>query len=216
MEREKVVATAEMVKSFAIGFIGICFVSMGATYFEEQTVYQVPRILSPVFNIFGNVGLAIGMIILGILLIVYGFNKWAKFSQKKMLYPVIAIPVLILSIFLAFSVDLFKDNDNKKGLTSEESRNVQIDEILKMERPEFKNENAKKFLSDFDVILKQFEENVKTENEPGIQDSEEAYIAWLVRSVQVLEELNNDDKSKLSAYMAQLAFKWNDVREMNN
>ena len=213
MEREKVVTTAEKVKALAIGFIGICIISNGATYFEEQAMYHVPRILLPVFNVFGNVGLAIGMVILGLVALIYGFIKWAQFSRNKMLYPIIAVPVLILGIFLSFYVGLFKDRDERNGLTREESRNAQIDEIRNMEKPEFKNEVVEKFLSDFDVIFKQFEENVKAGDEQGKQDSEAAYLTWIGSSVQAFAELGNEDKGKLSAYMAQLAFKWNDVRE---
>ena len=45
MEKEQIVAVAEKIKPFAIGFIGICVTSMGATYFEEHAIYRVPRIL---------------------------------------------------------------------------------------------------------------------------------------------------------------------------
>ena len=214
MEKEKIVANAEIVKSFAIGFIGICFTSIGATYFEEQAVYRVPRILLPVFDILGNVGLAVCMIVLGIGFIFYGFTKWKKYSQKKMLYPIIVVPTLILVIFLAFFADIFKDRDNKKELTGEEMRDKQIDEIRKMEKPDFKNKKVEEFLSEFDIILKKYEENVRAKNEQGIQDSEEAYSEWMGRSGQIFEGLDNDDKVKLSAYMAQLAFKWHDTRNL--
>ena len=54
MEKGQIVNGAEKVKAFAIGFIGVCFISMGASYFEEQAAYRVPHILLPVFHILGN------------------------------------------------------------------------------------------------------------------------------------------------------------------
>ena len=67
------------------------------------------------------------MIILGLGLIVYEFIKRKKFSQKPVLYPIIALPVLVLGIYLAFSAGAFEDRN--KRLTDEERRNEQIEKI---------------------------------------------------------------------------------------
>ena len=120
MEKEQIVIIAEKIKAFAIGLIGICFTSMGATYFEEQAIYRVPRILLPIFDMLGNVGLAIVMIILGLGMIVYGFLKWKKFSQRPMLYLIIATIALVLSLYLSFAVGTFKDSSER---TTEKQNN---------------------------------------------------------------------------------------------
>ena len=211
MEKERIVIVAEKVKSFAIGFIGICFTSMGATYFEEQAIYRVPRILLPIFNTLGNIGLAIAMIVLGVGLVMYGFAKWRKVSQKTLIYPIIAIPALAISVYLAFSVGAFKDKSER--LSGDEQRSEQIEAIKSMDKPDFKNEAVEKHLSEFDQIFDEYKKNVLAKNEQGIIDSEEKYMAWLSRASQVFQELDNNGKSELATYMAQLAFKWNDARE---
>ena len=212
MEKEQIAVIAEKVKAFAMGLIGICFVSMGATYFEEQAIYRVPRILLPIFNIFGNIGLAIGLILLGLGLMVYGFIKWKKFSQKAMLYPIIAIPVLALSIYLSFAVDAFKDKGNGDGLTSEERREAQIEDIRNMKKPKFKSEKVEKYFLEFDDIFEKFKENVQTDNEQGITDSENAYMEWTSRSIEIIKEVKDKERTDFASYAAQLGIKWHDVR----
>ena len=210
MEKKQTIVIAEKVKAFAMGLIGICFISMGATYFEEQAIYRVPHILLPIFNTLGNIGLAVGMIILGLGLIIYGFIKWKKFSQKAILYPIIVIPVLALSIYLSFTVDAFKDKDER--LTPEENRNTQIDKIRNMEKPKFKSEKVDKYFSEFDKIFENYKENIQTDNEQGIIDSENAYMEWMNQAIEIVQELKDSEKANFASYSAQLGIKWHDTR----
>jgi len=211
MEKGKIVIVAEGVKAFAIGFIGICFVALGATYFTEQASYHVPRILLPVFNIFGNVGLATGLIILGGALIFYGFVKWQKFHENKKIYFIAAFPVLILAIVLAFNVDIFKDGDN--GMTNEQRREKQINEIKNMEKPDFKNVEIEKHFAEFDVIFKEFQEKIQAKDEQGIHKCEEKYTDWINSRTPLMEKLSTDEKVKIAPYNAKLAMKWGEARQ---
>ena len=213
MEKEQIVTIAEKIKAFAMGFIGICFVSIGTTYFEEQAIYRVPHILLPIFNMLGNVGLAIGMILLGLSLIVFGFIKWKKFGQKVMLYPVIAISILALSIYLSFTADAFKDKSER--LTSEERRNAQIEKTRNMEKPKFKSEKVEKYFSEFDDIFEKYKENIQTGNEQEIIDSENAYMEWSSRSIEIIQEVKDNEKTNFASYSAQLGIKWHDTRKGN-
>ena len=214
MEKEQIVVIAEKGKAFAMGFIGICFVSMGATCFEEQAIYRVPHILLPIFNTLGNVGLAVGMILLGLGLIVYGFIKWKKFSQKAILYPIIVIQVLSLSIYLSFTVDVFKDK-SEKGLTSEEKRDAQIEKIRNMEKPKFKSEKVEKYFSEFDDIFENYKESIQTGNEQGITDSENAYMEWSNQAIEIIQEVKDNERTNFASYSAQLGIKWYDARNGN-
>jgi len=213
MKKEQIVTTAEKVKALAMGFIGICFISMGATYFEEQAVYRVPRILLPIFNTLGNVGLAAAMILLGLGLLVYGFIQWKKFSKKALLYPIIAVPVLALSIYLSFSADLFKDRDEKR--TSEDRREAQIEDIRNMKKPKFKSEKVEAYFSEFDDIFEKYKVNIQTGNEQGITDSENAYIEWSSWSMEIIQEVKDSEKTDFASYSAQLGIKWHDTRTGN-
>jgi hypothetical protein len=209
MEREKIVVVAEGVKAFAIGFIGICFFALGTTYFEEQASYRVPRILYPVFDLFGNIGLAIGLIILGGALIFYGYAKWKKFNENKKIYIIAALPVLILALVLAFTVDLFKDRD--EGMTNEQRREKQMDEIKNMAKPDFKNAEIEKHFVEFDVIFAEFQEKIQAKDAQGMHDCEQKYMDWS-SDYTMMEKLSTDEKVQVAAYNAQLAMKWNDAR----
>ena len=116
MDKQKTVSIARKVESLAIGYIGVFFFSWGTSYFQEQLYYQVPRILIPVFDIFGNVGLAIGMLILGGGLIYYGFTKWKIAAEKKNLYWILAVIGLAIGVALAN----ITFNPNKSAETTEE------------------------------------------------------------------------------------------------
>jgi hypothetical protein len=210
MEKEKVVIIAERVKAFAIGFIGICFFSLGTTYFEEQASYRVPRILLPVLDLFGNVGLAIGLIILGGAFIFYGYTKWKKFSENGKTYIIAALPVLILAIVLSLTFDLFKDRDER--ISNEERRENLINEIKDMNKPHFKNKEVEKHLAEFDIIHKEFQKKIQAKDESGIQDCEQKYMDWSGKLTPLMEQLSTDEKVQLAAYNAKLAFKWQETR----
>ena len=214
MEKEKAVVVAEMLKSFGSALVGICFVSMGATYFEEQLVYNVPRVLSPVFDLFGNIGLAIGMVVLGIGFIVYGFFKWKRVSAKIALYPIIIAIALILGLYLALYTGAFKDRSEREMGREEERQNELIDKVRNMSKPDFGNEKIESYLSEFDELLREFEEGIKSGEEQTVMEIEDMRSEWQNRSLEMFEELSSDeDKAALAAYMAQLALKWEDARQ---
>ena len=50
MDKIKIATIAKKAEGLAIGFIGVCFFSMGTTYFQERFVYRMPRILAPVYD----------------------------------------------------------------------------------------------------------------------------------------------------------------------
>jgi hypothetical protein len=212
MEKEKVVVMAERVKAFAIGFIGICFFSLGTSYFEEQSIYRVPRILLPVFNLCGNVGLAIGLIILGGALIFYGYTKWKKFSENGKTYFIAALPVLILVIVLSHTADFFKDRN--EDFSNEERRKNLINKIKDIDKPNFKNKEVEKHFAEFDSIHKEFQEKVQAKDESGIHDCEQKYMDWVSRLAPLMEQLSNDEKVQIAAYNAKLAFKWQETEHL--
>lgn len=59
MDQQKVVTVAHRVRALAIAFVGCGFLSYGTSYFNERLVYEVPRILVPVYDLLGKVGLAV-------------------------------------------------------------------------------------------------------------------------------------------------------------
>lgn len=217
MNKGKTVIIAEKVKAFAIALIGVCFFGIGTTYFEERLVYRLPRILIPVLDLFGNVALAIAMLVLGAGLIYYGFTKWKKVSDKAALYWVIAIIGLCLASFLMHWSDS-RDKEKAAGMMEEmnQERLEQIDEIRGLEKPDFKNADIDKHVADFDAMYKKYEENLKSGNQEAINESMEEYGEWTMRVAPIMEKLNNDEKVELAKYLAKLSIMWSDLTQQNN
>jgi len=82
MEKTKIVMIAKRVEGLTIGFIGVCFFGMGTSYFQEQLIYRMPRILVPIYDLPGSTALAVSMLVLGIALLVWGFSYWKSAAGK--------------------------------------------------------------------------------------------------------------------------------------
>jgi hypothetical protein len=211
MDNQKVVVTAEKIKSFAIAIIGVIFFSWGTDYLSgEHLLYNVPRILVPVFKLFGPVGLAIGLMILGAALIAYGFVRWKKTGAKQPVYLVVVIPMLIAGIVLA-NVN-FKSSKNYME-EQDQKREAQIEEVRNMKKPDFKNKDLEKHLATFDDLYKRYEEALQTNDTEAVIECEDAYTEWAVKTGSFISELDNDGKYKLSSYNAKLGILWNDLRQ---
>jgi hypothetical protein len=102
MEKSKIVNMAEKVKAIAITFIGAGIFSQGTLYFKEQASYNIPRILYPVFELLGNKGLAVAMLILGLALLFWGYTKWKNFAGKAGVFAVMAIASFAIFFSILF------------------------------------------------------------------------------------------------------------------
>jgi hypothetical protein len=209
MEKQKVVIIAEKIKAFAIAFIGVILFSTGTSYFQERLLYRVPRILIPIFDTLGYIGLAVGMLILGGVFIVYGFITWKKVSQKKSVYWIIALIGLVVGSILAninfkSSEEIMDDIDKK--------RETQIDEVRHSDKPDFKNSEVNEYLGEFDGIYKRYEQSLQDKDENAIEGCENEFGEWLSKSADFMPKLNNDEKADLARYMAKLSITWNDLR----
>lgn len=96
----KIQIIGERIKAFAIGLIGSLFFSLGFSYFSEQSHYRVPRVLLPVYEYLGNVGLAIGLIVLGGGLMFWAYKKFKDNAGK----PVVMIVALVVFLITAFGI----------------------------------------------------------------------------------------------------------------
>lgn len=110
-EENATLATIEKIKSFAMTVVGAGIFSMGTTYFSEQSEYRVPRILLPVYEIFGNIGLAVGMIILGAGLMYFAYRKYVQNNGK----PVYTLLFSLLAIIGFYGLIL--STNQKKTVT---------------------------------------------------------------------------------------------------
>ncbi len=216
MEKQKVVIVAEKVKLFAIVFIGVCFFSLGTIYFGEQSMYRVPRLLLPVYELFGNIGLAVGMLILGLAMVIYGYTIWKKNAGNVTLFGFLAITALIIGCTVAY---ISNNQPQKATITPEEyfaenekERQKQINDIKETDEPQFDNPEIKKHFVAFDEILQKFKSNLSTGNKEAIQASENEYLEWSKKSAPLMESMDIDMKQEMAKYLAKLAIEWHDAR----
>ena len=212
MGKEKVISVAEKAKASAMAFIGICFFSIGTTYFEERLVYRLPRIFIPILELFGNVALAIAMLVLGLAFIYWGYAKWKKFSDKSATFLILSAVGLLVGVVLAIGADFYKSDPDKIMDNIEQRRQEQIDEIKNSGELNFQNENVDKHVAAFDSIYKKYEQETRGGNEAGIQECWEKYMKWTEGTADLMEELDVDQKVELARYLAKLAIKWSEVK----
>lgn len=214
MDNQKIALTAEKVKSFAIAIIGVLFFSWGTDYLSgEHLLYNVPRILAPVFRLFGVIGLAVGLIVLGAALIAYGFIRWKKSGAKLLVYSLVVIPVLIMGVVLA-NVN-FNSSENYKSYieNQDKKREAQIDDFRNLEKPDFKNQDLEKHIATFDDLYQLYEKALQSKDGVAISECDNAYMEWTVKTSSFFSQLDDDEKYKLSGYNAKLGVLWNDLRQ---
>jgi hypothetical protein len=213
MDKQKMVIIAKKVEALAIGFIGVWFFSYGTSYFKERFIYNVPRILIPVFNFFGNIGLAIGMLILGAVLIVYGFSKWKSVAKNKILYWIFAVTALAVGVTLA-NINFNKGKSDKYMEELDKKREAQIEELRNSGDLNFKKPEVDAYIAEFNALYKRYEgiANQENINQDTINEYENRLDSWRLKSVDIFAKLNNDEKYELSRYIAKLSFQWYDLR----
>jgi hypothetical protein len=95
----KTLTILEQCKSIAIALVGAGMAGKGITYFSPRLSYDVPRILLPVFKILGNTGLAVSMLLLGLVLLTWSYFRWKKNNGKQVQWALIAglLSVIIIT-----------------------------------------------------------------------------------------------------------------------
>lgn len=214
MDKEKIRRIAKMVEASAITFIGIFFISMGTTYFEEKLVYRLPRILLPVLDFFGHIGLAIAMILLGGGLICYGFFKWKSVNTKYIIFGIITFLGLIVGLTIAFVYEeKSKTSAEELIQKSENSRQILIEEIKESEKPDFKNPELTKHFARFDSLYQIYKKNVETDNQTAIMENQQAFMQWSSELAPLMDGLTTDEKVALARYNAKLGIMWSEVKK---
>jgi hypothetical protein len=205
MEATKVTMIAKRVEGIAIGFIGVCFFSMGTTYFQERFIYRMPRILVPVYDLLGSTALAVAMLLLGIALIIWGFSIWKSAAGKSALYVALAIIGLAAGAFLAnynfkSSEDIMQEIDD--------SRQKQIEEVKQTARPNSKNPEIDRYFDEFDALYVRLEKNEVVAD--SVQQINDEFMHWMEKAGDLIRPLNGDQIYKFSQYNAKLCIQWND------
>jgi len=221
MEKTKTVTIAKKIEGLAIGLIGVCFFSMGTTYFQERLIYRIPRILVPVYDLFGATALAVTMLLLGLGLIVWGFTKWQSFGGNKSLYLILAVVFLSVGVFLANSYGFFESSEERKSSEDvmqgmEESRVNQIEKVKQATRPNFKNAEIDKYFDDFDNLYARLEKTTSAEDAEKLNNEYNQFLAQS-QLADLMKRLNNDQKYEFAQYNAKLSIQWHEkMQELIN
>ncbi len=212
MENNKTLNVAEKVKAVAIAFIGAGIFSQGTFYFKAQSSYNIPRILNPVFSLLGNVGLAVAMVILGLGLAFWGFNKWKNAAGK----PGVFLSIAIASFAIFFSILFFtgkKATPEELAKASEESRAKGIEQIQSAEQPDFDNPEIDAHFAAFEKLLTEYKTAYKNKNKHEIIAKESAYMEWNENSADLIQKLSSpEQKQQFGLYLAKLSMKWQEVK----
>ena len=211
MNENKTVSIAKKVEAFAMAFIGVFFIGLGTSYFQERFLYRVPRILAPVFEFFGNIGLAIGLLVLGIGLIYWGFTKWQSVSEKRKLYWIIAVAGLAVGVVLA-NIDFGSKRTSSEIMEEMDTkREAQIEEVRNSGDLNFSNAEVDAHIAAFDGIYKRYSESIENNDEDAITTCENEYMEWSVKTGDIMPKLSTDEKVDLARYLAKLSIQWSDL-----
>lgn len=174
-EQNSTLIILEKIKAFAMASVGAGFISMGSTYFSEQTEYRIPRILIPIYELFGNVGLAIGMLILGAILMFFAYKKYTK-NNGKSIY-IIAFSALAIIGFYAiiFSTNTKQTSTDDIKSSIEKNQQKTNEEISNSERPSLENNLANKYLEKLEALDLKFNKSIEEKNKVLFAECEKEY-----------------------------------------
>jgi hypothetical protein len=214
MEDNKTLNVANKIKALAIGFCGAGFFAQGIFSFKELPTYRMPRLLTIVYDTLGHTGLAIAMILLGGALFLYGYSIWKKTGGKLFLFRLLIVLFMFIFAFIIFfttkSESLIPSAEENK--VAEESRLKSIDNMMKMDKPNFNSPEIDKFFAEFDGLYATYEANLKNKDQSGIRQSQTDEVAWVTKASALMTPLSNEQKQQFALYLGKLSTKWQQLK----
>ncbi|SHG18929.1 hypothetical protein [Pedobacter caeni] len=204
-EQNKTQSVLEKIKSFAIGYIGAAIFAMGTTYFEAQSSYHVPRILSPIYDVFGNIGLAIGMVLLGAGLMYWAAKRFLKVQQGKA-----GLMIGILAFFIIANYGLIWLNNRDKPETPGTIAKKTEAAVQGAERPELDSPEANAYLDKMENLLITMQTAKKSNDATAIEKTEQQYGALIEELSTIIPVL-----SKTSTYRDFILYNANITGKIN-
>lgn len=209
MENNKTISLAQKAKAVAITLIGAGIFSQGTFYFKEQNTYNIPRILYPVFELLGHVGLAVAMLILGLLLIFWAYNKWKNGNGKPSIFGII----VVAAFGLFFAILLLTSNKKTSAAelikASEENKAKGIEKMQATDKPDFGIPEVDAHFAAFEKLFEEYKAAYKNENEHEIAAKQNAFIAWNKKSAELMQKLQTpEQKQQFAQYLGKLSLQW--------
>lgn len=212
MENNNTANIGEKIKAVAITFIGAGIFSQGTFYFQEQYSYRIPRILYPIYELFGNTGLAISMLTLGLALVFWAYTKWKNTESKAGIFALVAIAAFAIFFSILFFTGK-KATPEELMQSSEETRAKGIEKMAAMEKPNFDNIEVEQQLTAFETLLQQRKNAFNEKDQQAIKASDQAYINWTEKSASLIQKLKTpEEKQQFALYLGKLGMKWQEIK----
>jgi len=176
-------ALGEKIKSFAFGLLGAIFTTMGVTYFKEQASYNVPKILYPVFKLFGNVGLAIGLIVLGLIFIIVAYRKFVKHNGKP------AVIIVAIAIFVGLGATIGVLSDKNGLINSNNTAENTVDKVNNAVRPKLDNQKANSYLDNIERIAAEMQKAKESNDNELFKKLDEEYLQSRNVLTEIIQEI---------------------------
>jgi hypothetical protein len=204
MEQPVLVSKLEKIKAVAISFVGTGIFTRGITYFSPQRNIEMPRILYPVYELFGAIGLAIGMLVLGLGLLFWGYKKWIANSGTTKTF--LAIGVLA---FLIFGGVLFYESNKSKNPLANTKEAIALDDI---DSSDFENKLAVQYTKEFKTLYASMEKSLEQKDKPTFDATDQKISLWFTKSAQLTMELKDDERDDFSLLIIKLGDKYQEWR----
>ena len=209
----KTQAIAEKIKAFALGFIGSLFFALGLTYFSEKSYYQVPRILLPVYDYFRNIGLAVGLLVLGGGLMFWAYKKFKNYGGK----PMIMITVLPLFIIASFGIAKLTEKTYKpnfeKNTSNKQTVEPVADETANTQRPKLDNPKANDYLEKLEDLLQKMTKAKEIGDRTAFDKLDEQYLELIENSGDIFSEMSKTAQYReFAMYNAKVSKEINKLR----
>lgn len=212
MENDNTANIGEKIKAVAITFIGAGIFTQGTFYFQEQYSYRIPRILYPIYELFGNTGLAISMLILGLALVYWAYSKWRNTGSKAGIFAIVAIAAFAIFFSILFFTGK-KATPEETTKAAEETRAKGIETINAAEQPDFGNPEVDAHFAAFEKLLQEYKAAKENKNAAEITAKETAFMDWNENSADLLQTLKTPaQKQQFALYLAKLSMKWQAVK----
>ncbi len=212
MEKNKTLTIAEKVKACAMTLIGTGIFSQGTLYFKEQSNYNIPRILYPVYTTLGNKGLAVAMVILGLVLIYFGFTKWKNHGGKVITLGAITGFFLVLFFSILLLTGNKKTTSDDLIKASDERQSKGIEDMKAMEKPDFGDAAYDKLFDDFEVLLAKYKDANQNKDEKAVALLQKDFEAWGQQANILMQKLKTiPEKQQFSLYTGKLVMQWRDI-----
>jgi hypothetical protein len=205
MEQTKSQSNLEKVKAVAISFIGTGIFTRGITYFSPQRNVEMPRILYPVYELFGMTGLAIGMLILGLGLLFWGYKKWIANSGATKTFLAIGVVA-----FFIFGTILFYESNKSKNPSTNKKETIALEDI---DSSDFENKLAVQYTEEFKVHYATMEKSLEQKDKPTFDATDKKIGEWFTKTSQLTMQLKDDERDDFSLLIIKLGDKYHEWRD---